>query len=98
MKRNVSVLKPHVTKKISPKLFSRSIIDLVNSTGTQNLTMFLNVDAAAVGNGKHYLVFAPIDATGHIDLDNTVSLELPCPPYCDRQQVTVMTPDAGPQA
>jgi hypothetical protein len=48
-----------------------------------NITIFGRSEI--INNTKvAFLVFTPMDKLGNPDLDNTVSLVLPCPPYCTR--------------
>jgi hypothetical protein len=60
------------------------------------LALFVSVKPNPNGKSTTYLVFASVDAHGEPDLAQTVSLELPCRPYCgkgEEGEIAVVTID-----
>jgi hypothetical protein len=41
------------------------------------------------GSDENYLVFARIDKNGEVDMSDIVGFELPCPPVCHDDQITL---------
>jgi hypothetical protein len=91
MKTLLASLTPNTTRKHKYLSLNNSLKDLPKG---KTIALFVNI----VGETS-FLVFAPVDADGKpTDMDNTVSLELPCPPYCGtgkggNNQITVVTVD-----
>jgi hypothetical protein len=74
MVRKIENLIPTKTTKLKSEALNKSIQAL--GENNQIVIFFNSVD------GVDNLVFAPLDKEGNPDLNNTVSLEVPCPPFC----------------
>jgi hypothetical protein len=82
MKTTLAKIAPTKTKKLKYLSLNKSIQEL-SKNGT--LALFVS------GSSPISLVFAPVDNAGVPDLENTVSLELPCKPYCNPGDIQVIT-------
>lgn len=97
----IRITPPEDRKFKGTKKFQQSLNALLPSPNPErkNVSMFLNVIRV---NNKDvaYLVFAETDSEGNLNLDNTVSLELPCPPYCEKPEginIELAGPSGGSQ-
>lgn len=81
MKRKLAKVVPTSTKIHKCVSLNESLAALPNPN--QSLGLFVRTKTNTSGKDTIYLVFAPVN--GEVpDLTNTVSLELPCPPYCGK--------------
>jgi hypothetical protein len=87
MKTNLTKIVPNKTKRLKYLSLNKSIQDLPMSG---SLALFVS-SSNGVGSNPISLVFAPVDDAGVPDLENTVSLELPCKPYCNPGNIQVIT-------
>jgi hypothetical protein len=98
MSKNLKRIKPNQTKVYKMSKWFQNSIKALPIPINGDIAIFINnevVDNKTIG----FLVFAPIDSQGNPILDSTVSLELPCPPYCTRGTgnvtAAVVTEDEG---
>ena len=87
MKTTLAKIVTTKTKKLKYLSLNKSIQELSKN---QSLALFVQ-KVPSSGVGITYLVFAPVNNEGVPDLGNTVSLELPCKPYCNPSDIQVVT-------
>jgi hypothetical protein len=90
MSQNLKKIKPTKTKVYKMSQGFQNSLKGLPVLPNGDVAIFINneiVNGQTIG----YLVFAPINGV-NLDLDNTVSLELPCPPYCTRGTGIVTAP------
>jgi hypothetical protein len=86
MKTTLAKIVPTKTKRLKYLSFSNSLLELTN---LGPVALFVS-ESGGVRNPIS-LVFAPVDNAGVPNLENTVSLELPCKPYCNPDDIQVVT-------
>jgi hypothetical protein len=80
MKRKLAKVVPTSTKIHKCVSLNESLAALPDNLP---LALFVRTKPNPSGKDTTYLVFAPVNGE-EPDLANTVSLELPCPPYCGK--------------